>query len=127
MANSAQILNKIARNLGQEGLAFTQGASSVSVGNVVITYVPASIQSPMGGVDGSVSPFLGIGVANPGKIQLKGTAGLNTIAAIFTSATELKALSLATAFANNVIVQAGDTTAQLAEIPGMVDLLAMGS
>lgn len=127
MANSAQILNKIARNLGQEGLAYVQGASSVSVGNVVITYVPASIQSPMGGVDGNVSPFLGIGIANPGKIQMKGTSGLNTIAAIFTSATELKALSLAAAFANNVIVQAGDTTAQLAEIPGMVDLLAMGS
>ena len=127
MANSEQILNKIARNLGQRGIAYVQSSTSVTAGNLIVSYSPAAIQSPMGGIDDSVTPFLGIGIANPGQLLLKGGAGLNTIAAIFTSSVELTVMAEAAGFANDIIIQAGDTTAQLAYVLGTADWLSMGS
>jgi hypothetical protein len=80
----------------------------------------------MGGIDGGSSPYLGIGVANPGVIQVKGAAGQNTLAAIFTSSDNLNALAVCTRLANDVSVQAGDTTTELAHLAGHPDLKMMG-
>ena len=128
MAQS-QILDKLARNLQQMGVSATRSATSVVIASAnvgSISLVDASIQSPMGGVDGSVSPFLGIGVAAPCKIKIKGAAGKNTLAAILASSADAVVLAACARPANDIIIEAGDTTTQLAEIPGHPDMLGMG-
>ncbi len=131
MANKKQVIDKIARNLDMLKISYSFGSDSsgnetIVYAGRVISYVSASIASPMGGIDDSVSPFLGIGIANPGKLQIKGAAGENSIAAMFTTQDDLNVLRVMSGHANNILVQAGDTTAQLAELPGSVDLLGMG-
>ena len=56
MANANAMLQKIARNMGQRGIPATYTGSSTTVvktgGNVlVVTYVPKSVQAPLGGVE----------------------------------------------------------------------------
>lgn len=126
MGESVNILDKIKRNLDAQGVAATRGSTTVTASGITISYVDASIQSPMGGVDGNSSPYLGIGIGNPGKIKLKGASGENTIAAIFVAGDDLRVLACATRFANNVVVEAGDTATQLAELAGHPDLNSMG-
>ena len=128
MAQS-QILDKLARNLQQMGVSATRSATSVVIASAnvgSISLVDASIQSPMGGVDGSVSPFLGIGVAAPCKIKIKGAAGTNTLAAILASSADAVVLAACARPANNILIEAGDSVTQLAEIPGHPDMLGMG-
>ena len=128
MAQS-QILDKLARNLQQMGVSATRGATSVVIASAnvgSISLVDASVQSPMGGIDGSVSPFLGIGVAAPCKIKIKGAAGKNTLAAILASSADAVVLAACARPANNIIIEAGDSVTQLAEIPGHPDMLGMG-
>lgn len=126
MANKNAILDKLSRNLDQLSISNTRGSSSVTADSLVISYVDASIQSPMGGISDASSPFLGIGVQNPGKLKIKGAAGQNTIAAIFTSQARLQILKAVGDFGNNVVVEAGDSSSQLAEIKAHSDLLGMG-
>jgi hypothetical protein len=126
MANSAKILDKIKRNLDMLGVTATRGATSVTVDDCTISYSDASIEGPMGGVSASSSPYLGIGVAAPGKIVFKGATGEDTVALIMTSEGRLKALRVCCAFANNVIVQDGDSTDTLAELPGSPDHVGLG-
>jgi hypothetical protein len=127
MAQSKPILNKIARNLSILGISYSQGASSITLSSgEVISYVDSDIAAPMGGVNPSVSPFLGIGECQPGQIKMKGAAGDNSLAAIFISESLLKAWSILGNFANDKIVEAGDTTAELARVPGHPDMQNMG-
>jgi hypothetical protein len=80
MANITSISNKIARNAQILGLTVAaQGYDSFGNAFVTITadtgtlsvyYLTAEIQYPMGGVNPMVSPYLGIGVANPGQLML---------------------------------------------------------
>jgi hypothetical protein len=136
MANSKQILAKIARNAKQIGLTLVSESDTkivIEAGatDIGIEYVDAQIQKPMGGIDPTVSPFLGIGTASPGKLMFyKDAAGNLTVAQVIDSATALRALALCTAFANNVLVMDGNegfgTAAVLAEIEGTADLLGMG-
>lgn len=124
--NKRQIIQKLKRNCDMLGIVATTDLETLTVDGVVVSCVDLSIQKPMGGIDGSVSPFLGMGVAAPGKIKFKGDAGENTIAAIMTSADRLKLFSLVMGFGNDVIVEAGDTTTELARIPGAVDVINVG-
>lgn len=118
MANSVQILAKIARNAQQMGLVVaSQSATEVVIGTMTISYEKASIQGPMGGVDGNVSPFLGIGVATPGKIKVVSTD------AIENDAVMMKVLAICTRFANNVVIDDGVATV---EVAGHPDLVMMG-
>jgi hypothetical protein len=111
MANRVQILDKIERNCKQLGIATSRSDSATLVaGGITITYVDASIQSPMGGVDGSVSPFLGIGIANPGKLNFS----INP-----TTLIHLQVLRVACGHANNVIIPLG-------ELSSSSDMLGMG-
>ena len=126
MANSVQILDKIARNLNQLGVAATRGSSSVSAAGLTVSYVSASVQSPMGGIDKDASPFLGIGVAAPGKLKIKGAAGENSLAAVLDTAAAVNVLAVCARFANNVQVEAGDSAAVLVELAGHADLLMVG-
>lgn len=132
MANKSQILAKIARNMGQRGLTAEVVGETVEVtktgGDILtVSYVDASIQSPMGGVDDSSSPFLGIGIANPGKIKIKGEAGETTIADIMDTAEALSLMSEVSGYANDIIVESGDDTTELARIHGHAHLVSLGS
>ena len=128
MANAAAILQKLARNLDQLDIAESQGLNTVTAGadSLVVSYVNASLQSPMAGIDDTVSPYLGIGIAAPGKLKIKGAAGQNTVAAIMHNAENLQILKLVGDFGNNVQLEAGDTTTLLAEIKSYVDGVMYG-
>jgi hypothetical protein len=126
MANPVQVLDKIKRNLDAVSVPATRNATSVTAAGLTISYVDASIDSPMGGVNGNASPYLGIGIANPGVLKIKGAATENTIAAIFVSAADLAVLACCTRFANDVVVEAGDTATELARLAGHPDLKMMG-
>jgi len=80
MANITSISQKIARNA--QILGYTVSAQGFDAfGNAYVTitadtgtlsvyYLTAAIQLPMGGVSNTVSPYLGIGVANPGQLLI---------------------------------------------------------
>lgn len=131
MANSKQILAKIARNAAQIGLTVnSQSQSAVVIDNgtndLTVSYVAASIDAPMGGVSPSSSPYLGIGVANPGKIKIKSaisTAG--AVTDVLDSMVAAKVLALCARFANNVVLENGDA-AFTDEIVGHPDLIGLG-
>jgi len=127
MANKKFVLDKIARNLEQYGLSVARGsAGEVLAAGLTVSYVDASIQAPMGGVSDAASPFLGAGVQNPGKIKVKGGAGQNTLAAVLGSADDLTVFAVCSRLANDVVVEAGDTTAELLALRGHPDMLAVG-
>ena len=128
MGMKEQILDKIKRNLDILGIAAKRNASDVELIASVrkISYVEADHALPLGGIDDSVSPFLGIKHANPGKLKLKGAAGENSIAAIMADAETLRAFNLMCGFANDKSIEAGDTATELALIEGHSDLIGMG-
>lgn len=111
MANSVQILDKIQRNCEQRGLSVSRPSANLLVAaGIEISYQDAQIAAPMGGIDPSVSPFLGIGIANPGKIVLDTNPA---------SLAEFQVLRIACGHANTVVIPAG-------ELPGHADLNGMG-
>lgn len=130
MANSVQILDKIARNAAMVGLTVnSSNGTSVVIENggndLTITYEAATIEQPMGGVvPNAGTAFLGIGIANPGKIVVQGAAGAGFAATVDTAAV-LKVLALCTAFGNDVIVK-GSTGTELARLRGHSDLINVG-
>jgi hypothetical protein len=108
MANSVQILDKLSRHLTMLGVTHTRGAANIVVNTLTITYADAVIEKPMGGMDVG-SPFLGIGIANPGMIVATATAsdtGANadTFAEFITASglTSMAPLSLLFNFGNTV-------------------------
>lgn len=128
MAQNEQILDKIKRNLDILKIPATRNADNVTLDNTdrVISYVDADIQKPMGGIDDSVSPFLGIGVGNPGQLKLKGAAGETDLATIMADAETVRVLGMLSAFANDKVIESGDDTTELAVIEGHTDLIGMG-
>jgi len=133
MANKVAILDKIARNMGQRGLSAARVGETVEVtkaggtGDVlVVSYVEKDIQAPMGGVSDQSSPFLGIGIAAPGQIKIKGAAAETTIAAIMDDGDALILLAECTAHANDVVIESGADTTELARIAGLSDVIGLG-
>jgi hypothetical protein len=132
MANRSPILDKLVRNMLQRGYANTvRSGDSVLVtktgGDVLtVTYVDKSIQSPMGGVSAAASPFLGIGTAAPGLLKIKGAAAETTIAGIFDTVEALALLNELAGFANDIVVESGASTTELARIRGHESVLGLG-
>lgn len=147
MANPTQIVAKLARNAQSLGLTvvsqsfagdgIAQAVISNGSNNLTITYLLASIQSPMGGVNGNVSPFLGIGVANPGQIVIQSTAtGADTIADVIDGQVAAQVLQLCSGMANNIWLCNGTavlngpsgppTGGYVALLQGSSDWLGMG-
>ncbi len=132
MANKEQILDKIVRNMKQRGHAAERVGSAVELtkagGDVLtVSYVDAEIQSPMGGIDDSASPYLGIGIASPGALKVKGAAAEATLAAIFDTVEALSLMHELSGYANDVIVESGADTTELARVAGHAHLKSMGS
>jgi hypothetical protein len=122
---------KIARNASQLGLeVLSQTGSAVVINNasndLTVSYVAASIDLPMGGVDGSASPFLGMGICSPGKLKLKSSStAADTIADVMDSLVAAKVLHMLGGFSNNVLLENSDATFT-AELRGDVDNLGLG-
>lgn len=132
MANSKQILAKLARNARQIGLTVnSESQTAVVVENgsndLTISYVDASFSpSVVGGVDGSVSPYLGIGVGNPGKIKIKSASTANDdMSDILDSAVAAQVLALCASMANDILLENSDASFS-ASLRGHSDLLGMG-
>lgn len=129
MANKVQILDKIERNMKQRGYGSSvtrTSAESLDVAGLTVSYVEKDVSSPMGGVDDTQSPFLGVGTAAPGALKIKGDAGENTLAAVLGDAVDAVLLAECAGKANDIIVEAGDTTAELVRIAGHADVLGLG-
>lgn len=127
----AQLMAKIARNASQLGLTVnSQTGSAVVINNasndLTISYVAASIDSPMGGVDGSASPFLGMGVSNPGQLKMKSSStAADDISDVIDSLVAAKVLHMLGGFSNDVVLENSDATFT-AQLRGDVDNLGMG-
>ena len=117
MANKVQILDKIQRNCEQRAISVERtDAESLKIeGDVTVTYVEADIQKPMGGVDDSINPYLGIGVANPGQIKVDGPLD---------SLKKLRALRLIAGHANDI--ELANSGIEDGILEGHADLLGMG-
>jgi hypothetical protein len=130
MANSAAILHKLARNAKMLGMTVNSESQSAVViengaNDLTISYADASFSpSVVGGVDSSVSPFLGIGVGNPGKLVIKGAAGA-TWALTIDSIVAGKVIGMCAALANDIQIQ-GSGGQDLGTIRGHSDLIGMG-
>jgi hypothetical protein len=122
MANSKQILQKMARNAKMLGLTVNSESQTAVViengtNDLTISYADASFSpSVVGGVDSSVSPYLGIGVGNPGKIVI-------TCADAALSATGMKVLAMCAASANSLQISLNSV---VTEIRGHSDIIGLG-
>lgn len=132
MANVNSIMAKVARNAQELGLTVvSQTANSVVIDNgsndLTVGYVLASILPPMGGVDPTVSPYLGIGIANPGQISLTSSihGGSPSMCDIIDSAVAAQVLAMLAGFANDLLLS-NDNGSFTARLRGDVDLLNMG-
>jgi hypothetical protein len=132
MANSAAILHKLARNAKMLGLTVNSESQTAVViengsNDLTISFVDASFSpSVVGGVDSSVSPFLGIGVGNPGKVRIK--SAINTagdMTDILDSAVAAKVLAMVAALANDIRLENSDASAS-ADIRGHSDIIGLG-
>lgn len=121
MANSKQILQKMARNAKMLGLTVNSESQTAVViengtNDITISYADASFSpAVVGGVDSSVSPYLGIGVSNPGKVVI-------TCADTAQTAVWAKVLAMCAALANDITLAGGLS----AEIRGHSDILGLG-
>ena len=132
MANKEFILDKIVRNMKQRGVSAERSGDLALItkagGDVLsVSYVEKAVQSPMGGVSDAVSPFLGIGVAAPGSLKIKGDAGETSLALVFDTAEALELMHEVAGYANDVVIESGDSTTELARVRGHEHLLGMGS
>lgn len=131
MPNVSALMNKIARNAAQLGLTVSSNTgAAVVIANgsnaLTISYVAASIDAPMGGVDPAVSPFLGIGIGNPGKLKMKSAStATDTVADVLDSVVAAKVLHMLGGFSNNVLLENVDATFT-AELRGDVDNIGLG-
>jgi hypothetical protein len=136
MANSVQILAKIARSAERAGLTVNSATADQVIvddggDDILIKYQTADISSPMGGVSDSASPHLGIGTANPGYLVLsKNAAGNDTMATVFDTEETATMLAICAGFANDISIQDGNegigTSAELVRIAGNPDNIGLG-
>lgn len=132
MANSKQILQKLARNAKMLGLTVNSESQTAVViengsNDLTISYVDASFSpSVVGGVDSSVSPYLGIGVGNPGKVKIKSASTANdNITDVIDSAVAAQVLAMCAALANDIVLENVDATFS-ATLRGHSDILGLG-
>lgn len=130
MANSAAILHKLARNAKMLGLTVNSESQTAVViengsNDLTISYLNASFSpAVVGGVDSSVSPYLGIGVGNPGKVTIQGSAGA-TFAFTMDSLVAAKVLAMCAALANDIQIL-GSGGQDLGTIRGHSDIIGLG-
>lgn len=127
----AQIMAKIERNARMLGLTVNSNTGSAVViengsNDLTISYVAPTITAPMGGVDPAVSPFLGVGVVQPGVLKVKSAITTNdSILDVIDSDVAAKVLHMLGGFANDKLLENSDAAWSLT-IRGHGDLLGVG-
>lgn len=127
----AQIMAKVARNAQQLGLTVNSNSGQAVViengsNDLTVSYVAASIDLPMGGVSPAVSPFLGVGVVNPGQLKLKSSStAADSIADVLDSVVAAKVLQILVGIGNDILLENSDATFS-AVLRGHPDMLGMG-
>lgn len=130
MANSAAILHKLARNAKMLGMTVNSESQTAVViengsNDLTISYVNASFNpAVVGGVDSSVSPYLGIGVGNPGQVAISG-ANATTVASLIDTLIAAKVLAMCAALANDIQLQ-DQNGVSLGSIRGQSDIIGLG-
>lgn len=140
MANDVQILDKIERNARQLDLTVvSRTATELVIDNgdndLTVSYDLATIQEPIGGVDDSTNPFLGIGIANPGKIRITGAdendSDNESVGSLLDTQVAAQLFHIVAGHANNIILAKPNSGAGAAladtEIRGHADLVGMGA
>jgi hypothetical protein len=115
MANITSISQKIARNAqilgytvsaqGNDAFGNAYVTITADTGSLSVYYLTAAIQLPMGGVSNTVSPYLGIGIANPGQLMLVAsvdTAG--SMADIVNGPISANIFAMCASFANDLVL-----------------------
>jgi hypothetical protein len=140
MANITSIMNKVARNAQVLGLTVSaQTANSVSIAadggaTLTVAYALAAILPPMGGVDPTVSPYLGIGIANPGQLTLTSTNTGGAVADVINGPISAQVLCMLAWFANDIILADATTPVStangyaqgIARLRGDSDMIGVG-
>jgi hypothetical protein len=127
----AQIMAKIARNCAQLGLTVNSNSGQAVViengsNDLTISYVAAAIDLPMGGVSPASSPFLGVGIVNPGQLKMKSSStAADTIADVMDSLVAAKVLCVLVGIGNDIVLENSDATF-VANIRNNPDNLGMG-
>lgn len=122
MANTTSITQKIARNAQILGYTVTTegydafGNSFVTItadtGTLSVYYLTAQIQLPMGGVLNTVSPYLGIGVGNPGQLLLVASVSTTgSFADIVNGPISANLFAMCAGFANDLVLADSATLA----------------
>lgn len=126
MGQSRQVIRKLARNARLLGLTVNSEDDSQFVvengGNdITVKYEERSFNpSVVGGIDSSVSPFLGIKAGNPGIIRIE-------CVDTSLSAVGMKVLAMCASLANDILVVLGPIGSEvITEIRGHADLVGMG-
>ena len=133
MANKESVLDKIVRNMLQRGISAERSGAVALVDKdgtdkIEISYVEKNIQKPMGGVDGQVSPFLGIGVAAPGYIQVKSLKAADiSLALLFAEKNVVELLVELAGYANDIKIMHSNGTTELLRIRSNETVLGLGS
>lgn len=131
MANSAAILHKLARNAKMLGLTVNSESQTAVViengsNDLTISYENAVFNpSVVGGIDSTVSPFLGIGVGNPGRVAISG-ASASSVATLIDSLVAAKVLAMCAALANDIDLLQADGVSSLGVIRGQSDIIGLG-
>lgn len=121
MAQSAAILHKLARNAKMLGLTVNSESQTAVViengsNDITISYANATFDpAVVGGVDSTVSPYLGIGVGNPGQVVI-------TCADTTQTAVWAQVLAMCASLANDITLAGGLS----ARLRGHSDLLGLG-
>ena len=123
MGNKVAILDKLKRNLDMRSISYVDSGSFIVVDtDWTISYEDASIQKPMGGIDDSSSPFLGIGIGNPGKIKIVDSANLLNV--MIDSEVKQIVFAFVCSFANDKLLV--DSGANERVVPGHSDFNGLG-
>ncbi len=121
MARDAQMLGLVVVSQSQSALVISNGSNNLTVSYVQPVFSPPQV----GGVDDTISPFLGIGPGNPGQLALQGATG-TTIGTLIDSAVAAQLFAMMAGYANDINLMHDDGVTVLAKIRGDVNLLGMG-
>ena len=135
------MMQKIARDAQIMGLnvtaqGYVNGIANVQIqdgGNTLWVSYLSAVFSPsvVGGIDSTISPFLGIGAANPGQLTLQNSAG-TTVATVISTQVGAQVLAMLAGRANDIVIANNSNLGapapadQLAFIRGSSDLLGQG-
>ena len=117
----SQGYNASGANIGNPNVVISNGSNNLTISYAAAVFNP----SVVGGIDATVSPFLGIGTANPGQLTLQSASG-TTVPTLIDGATAAQVLANLAGRANDIIMYSSDGSTQIAYLRGSSDLLGQG-